>query len=45
MVKGIDGQVSKVKNGGAGSSGKDKEAGSKKGGGSKGGLGGLFNKK
>jgi hypothetical protein len=45
VVKGIDGQVSKVKNGGAGSSGKDKEAGSKKGGGSKGGLGGLFNKK
>ena len=45
VVKGIDGQVTKVKNGGAGSSGKDKEAGSKKGGGSKGGLGGLFNKK
>jgi hypothetical protein len=45
VVKGLDGQVSKVKNGGAGSSGKDKEAGSKKGGGSNGGLGGLFNKK
>ena len=46
VVKGLDGQVSKVKNGGAGSSGKDKEAGSKKGGSSsKGGLGGLFNKK
>ena len=45
VVKGLDGQASKVRNGRDKGGGKDKEigAGSKKGGG-KGGLGGLFKK-